>query len=175
MAERGYLVLSALGPDRPGLVRTLSASIVAHGGNVEDSRMAVLGGLFGVMMLLSGDRAALAAMEGEAANLEAATGLRIHCEPTAPPPTTIGTRRYIIEAEAVDREGIVHAVAEAFHALGANIVHLESALYPAPISGAPLFRIRLEIDVPLSACDRLAHKVAELEQHIDLECHVREA
>ena len=43
MQERRYLVLSALASDRPGLVATVTDFIAARGGNVEDSRMVVLG------------------------------------------------------------------------------------------------------------------------------------
>ena len=60
---RSYLVLSALGPDRPGLVALIADHVTRSGGNVEESRMAVLGGEFGVMMLVSGTADALGAIE----------------------------------------------------------------------------------------------------------------
>lgn len=39
----GYLVMTAIGPDRPGIVEQLSHYIVQSNGNIEDSRMAVPG------------------------------------------------------------------------------------------------------------------------------------
>ena len=50
-----YLVISALGDDRPGLIDGLSGRILESGCNVEDSRMTVLGGQFAVLMLVSGN------------------------------------------------------------------------------------------------------------------------
>ena len=47
-----YLVVSALGTDRPGLVEALSETVVESGCNINDSRMAVLGGEFAIIMLL---------------------------------------------------------------------------------------------------------------------------
>lgn len=41
MAERHFLMLSAIGPDRPGLVAELSAFVVERGGNVENSRATI--------------------------------------------------------------------------------------------------------------------------------------
>ncbi len=147
MAERGYLVVSAIGPDQPGLVSKLTEWIVRHNGNVEDSRMAVLGGSFGVMMLVSAAAADLAALSAEADSLETETSLRLHLEQTTAPRTDARHRRFVVQVEAADREGIVHAIAAALLDLGGNIVNLESTLYPAPMSGAPLFKLKLLVDV----------------------------
>lgn len=147
MAERGYLVVSAIGPDQPGLVSKLTSWIVRHDGNVEDSRMAVLGGSFGVMMLVSGAADDLHVLQSEADEIEAQVGLRLHLEQTTAPRTDARHRRFVVQVEAADREGIVHAIAEALLGLGGNIVNLESTLYPAPMSGAPLFKLKLFVDV----------------------------
>ncbi|NUP99653.1 MAG: transcriptional regulator [Armatimonadetes bacterium] len=172
MAEREYLVLSAIGPDRPGLVAALTAAVAAAGGNVEDSRMALLGGSFGIMMLLSGEPAEVAAMQAAAAGWEASTSLRIHLEATSAPQAG-EARRYHLEVEAADREGIVHALAEALYELGGNIVNLSSALYPAPVSGAPLFRLELAVDVPHSVeRQRLEGRLDALAEAENLDCRV---
>ena len=38
------LILTVIGPDRPGLVRALAQSVAAHGGSWLESRMARLAG-----------------------------------------------------------------------------------------------------------------------------------
>ncbi|MBM3890900.1 MAG: glycine cleavage system protein R, partial [Verrucomicrobia bacterium] len=43
---RQYLVVSAVGQDRPGIVDRISEFILDHDCNIEDSRMAILGGEF---------------------------------------------------------------------------------------------------------------------------------
>ena len=50
-----YIVLTAIGPDRPGLVDEISSFLAARKINIEDSRMAVLGGEFAIIMLASGE------------------------------------------------------------------------------------------------------------------------
>ncbi len=176
MADRAYAVLSAIGPDHPGLVATLTSAIVGVGANVEDSRMAVLGSSFGIMMLLSGDIAAIEQLRADGDALERRTGLRVHLEPTTSPLAAAGIQRYEIEVESADREGIVHAIAAALVELGGNIVDLTSALYPAPVSAAPLFRLNLTADVPQAVgLVRLQQRFDALAAAEDLDCRVREA
>lgn len=172
MPDRSYLVLSAIGADRPGLVAALTRYIADHAGNVEDSRMAVLGGSFGIMILVSGTPEALARIISEAGGLERESGLRIHIDTTTAPRRGSG-QRYAIEVEAADREGIVYAISGAVFDLGGNIVNLESAIYPAPVSGSPLFKLRLLVDVPPDVTrEKLDAVLAEVARSEDLECHI---
>ena len=48
-----YLVLTAVGRDKVGTVEMLTDVVVNHSANIEESRMARLGGEFAVIMLLS--------------------------------------------------------------------------------------------------------------------------
>ncbi len=58
MSNKSYLVLTAVGPDRPGLVSEISSMVLSAGANLEDSRMAILGGEFALLVLVSGDEKA---------------------------------------------------------------------------------------------------------------------
>ena len=48
-----YLVVTAIGHDRRGTVEKITDVVVAHHANIEESKMARLGGEFAVIMLLS--------------------------------------------------------------------------------------------------------------------------
>jgi glycine cleavage system transcriptional repressor len=50
-----HLVVTASGPDRPGIVARLSKRVLDCGGNMEISRMARLAGEFSVLMLVTFD------------------------------------------------------------------------------------------------------------------------
>jgi glycine cleavage system transcriptional repressor len=145
-----YLVLSALGPDRTGLVADLTSFLAERGGNVEDSRMAVLGGEFGIMALVSGTEAEIARIERDLPQLEPRTGAKVLARRTRSPEEHRrgDTLPAVIEAESFDREGIVRAIASALHALGVNIVSLETHQWNAAFTGAELFRIEVRVDVP---------------------------
>ncbi len=81
--NRGYLVLTAVGPDRPGLVNDLSSLIAAAGANLEDSRMAILGGEFAVILLISASADALERTRRLGADVESETGLRCMLKETS--------------------------------------------------------------------------------------------
>jgi glycine cleavage system transcriptional repressor len=174
MSQDAYLVMSALGPDRVGLVAEVTDYITAGGGNVEDSRMAVMGGEFGILVLVSASAAEVEALERNVKALEAKTGLSFQTRRTAAPSEN---RRAdlipcLVTADALDHEGIVLAVTRALHAAGVNIVSLETTAYEAPINGSPLFRMEARVDVPpgitVAKLRRSMEAVAEAE-NLDIE------
>jgi glycine cleavage system transcriptional repressor len=145
-----YLVLSCLGPDRPGLVAEVTHYLTEHGANVEDSRMAVLGGEFGILLLASGAPGALDAIERDKEALIQTTGLTVVTRRTKSPEEhrRAATVPCIVAVEALDHEGIVRSVSRALQGAGVNIVSLETTAYEAPVTGSQLFRMEARVDVP---------------------------
>ncbi len=164
-----FLVLSALGPDRPGLVAEVTEYLTERGVNVEDSRMAVLGGEFGILVLVSGPPGPVAAVEADQGALAAGTGLVVMLRRTKSPEEhrRAAVVPCVVTAEAFDQEGIVRAIARALHKVGVNIVSLETTAYEAPVTGSPLFRLEARVDVPqatgVARVRRAMDEVAEAE------------
>ena len=150
MSTDQYLVLSALGADRPGLVAEMTHYLSERGVNIEDSRMAVLGGEFGILVLISGPEASIARVVAEKADLETKTKLGILLRRTKSPEEhrRASVHPCVVTADAIDHEGIVRAVALAISHMGINIVSLETSTYNAPVTGSPLFRLEAHIDLP---------------------------
>ena len=48
-----YMILFTVSKDRPGIVDDVSSFLFERGANIEDSRMAALGGCFSIMTLFS--------------------------------------------------------------------------------------------------------------------------
>jgi len=171
-----YFVISALGPDRPGLVADLTAFLDDRGANIEDSRMAVLGGEFGMMLLVSGAEDVVSRVEKELATLEATTGARFLVRRTKSPEEHRrgGALPIAITAESFDREGIVRAIAAALHAVSVNIVSLETTQWNAPFTGATLFRIEVHADVPrVTGLTKVRAAMAEVSARENLDIEVR--
>ena len=80
-----YLVLTAVGTDRPGIVAELTALLAERGANVADSRMAVLGGEFALMMLVSAPAARLAEARGDVESAATRLGLELIVKDTRSP------------------------------------------------------------------------------------------
>jgi glycine cleavage system transcriptional repressor len=174
MADKRYLVLSALASDRPGLVASVSDFIAARGGNVEDSRMVVLGAEFGILLLVSGTEDALAQITKEAPALQKSAGIDLLVKRTKSPEEhrRASVIPCLVSAESLDREGIVRAVSSALERLGLNIVSLTTTSYSAPFTGSNLFKLEARIDVPRGmtiAQVRTAMNEVARTEHLDVD------
>ena len=142
------LVLTAIGPDRPGLVEALADTIAAHGGSWDESRMARLAGHFAgvVQVQLPEERAAglIAALPGLAARGLAASVV----DSEEPAPSQAGGATLGLELVGQDRPGIVRDISRALAALSVNVQDLRTSVESAPMSGERLFRARAELAPP---------------------------
>ena len=150
---RRYAVLTATGPDRKGLVAELTEFLLKYGANIEDSRMAVLGGDFAVILLFSASGRDLEAVLENKEKIEKEiaerTGLNVFIRPTSSRPSRAEEGLiWNIHAVALDHPGIVHRLAQAIADKGINILELRSAISPAPVSAAPLFSLFMKVNVP---------------------------
>jgi glycine cleavage system regulatory protein len=147
MADRTFLTMVALGSDRPGLLRLISRYVAIRGGNVEDSRMVALGGVVGLMLLLSVETDGAARILSEIRELERESAMRIMIESARDP----GSRElgasgalWTVRASAVDREGLLADIADAVREVGGNVVELDSSTTPGP-RGEPVFQLRMVV------------------------------
>lgn len=181
MGAPEFLLLSATEPDRSGLVAELTGFIADRGCNVEDSRIVVLGGYAGIMVLISGEPAELQAVLDGLEELRATTGIRALSNRVAGRKVTAGAGapRVLVRATALDHEGIIHALAEVVRRHGGNIVELESATEPAPMSGEPLLRLGMSVWAPpeSASAERLWRELESVarQEGVDLEIRPAEA
>ena len=152
MPHREFLLLSATEPDRLGLVAEVTRFIAERECNVEDSRLVILGGYAGLMVLVSGEAAALRRVLDGLDQLREQHGIRMA-------PRRVATRRpeassapeMVLHARAIDHAGIIHALAETVRRHGGSILELESSTESAPMTGEPLFRLRMNVRLPEGA------------------------
>jgi glycine cleavage system regulatory protein len=134
------LVLTLIGPDRPGLVEAVAEVVAAHGGNWLESRMARLAGKFaGILRIeVSADKAA--ALQAALAELDA-RGLKVVGEPSG---GDDGHRRTHprLELVGLDRPGIVREISQLLANSGANVEELSTDRTSAPMSGEMLFQAK---------------------------------
>lgn len=140
-------VIATVAEDRPGLVSELSAIVHGLDLNIEDSRMTVLGGEFAVLMSVAGEDTALAGLEAQLASQAAAGGFAYLFRRTGDRAEAPG-ERLVITVEAMDHPGIVRGVTAFFSDRGVNIRELSTDTQRAAHTGAPVFNIKMEIEVP---------------------------
>jgi glycine cleavage system transcriptional repressor len=172
---REGLIVAAVGPDRPGIVDRISGAIFKLGLNLEDSRMAILGGEFAVVALVGGPAERLS--EAKRAIEEICAELRLSVQFRA---TRVGASGpesreripYRLTAVAMDHPGIVHRITHLLAAHEVNVANLETRLGFAPISATPIFSLELEAQVPADLpLARLREALKELSdaENIDLD------
>ncbi len=143
-----YLVISALGKDRPGIVNELSQSILNHGCNIVDSRMTVLGGEFAILVLISGNWNAVAKVETALPAIGKSLGLTVISKRTEPRASRRDVLPYTVEVVSMDHPGIVSSIADFFSSRGINIEDLSTGSYSAAHTGTPMFSLNMTISVP---------------------------
>jgi len=155
------LVMTVLGPDRPGLVESVAALVAQHGGNWLESRMSRLGGQFaGILRVqLPSEREAALTEDLGALN---ARGICVVVHPDRVATAAAGAELRVIELVGQDRPGIVQQITRALAAHKVNVEELETECVSAAMSGEMLFKATATVLLPAD-CDVAALK-AELEK-----------
>ena len=143
------LIITAVGPDRPGIVGELTAHVHAAGGNILDSRMVNLRGEFAMMILLEADEASVKKLSDELPNHGERIGLRLGVTPQhAVVPRTQEGIPYRLKTYSMDQPGILARLTAVLRAMGVNIEELEARQDSAPFAGSPLFSTEMRLTVP---------------------------
>ncbi len=144
-----HLILSILGPDRPGLVDVLSATVRDHGGNWLESQMAKLAGHFAGVVRVAVPPENAGALE-DALRALTDQGLIVTTTPApdADPLADAPPIRLALSFLGHDRPGIVRDIAHALAVRGLNITELTSRVTSAPMSGEPIFHATATLAAP---------------------------
>ncbi len=171
---KGFAVVIAVGHDRAGIVDDISGAVSGAGCNIEESKMAVLGGEFALMMLVSGPSASVDSLAGSLPALGTTLGLRVSCHPTHEPAAEETGRPYLLKAVSLDTPGLVHAVTAVLRRHSINIQDLETQTAPAPWTGAPMFQMSAYLVVgPAVSLASLKEELLQLQQEHDLDLDLK--
>jgi glycine cleavage system regulatory protein len=141
------LVVTVVGPDRPGIVNRLSDVAQRLGANWAGSRMANLAGQFAGMVHFEvpDDRAdALASALGALESPELHVVIARSTAGAAAP----AMRRVRLELVGHDRPGIVRDLSGSLAQRGVSIEELETHVASAAMSGESLFKVKAVLAVP---------------------------
>ena len=167
---RAFVVLTAVGTDRVGIVDDISGLVTEAGCNIEESKMAVLGGEFALMMLVSGPSESVGSMTRSLPAFAEKLGLSVSFRPTREPSAEPKGRPYLLKAVSLDTPGIVHAVSAVVRRYSINIEELETETVPAPWTGAPMFQLTALLVIgPTVALGSFKEDLSRLEREQDLD------
>ncbi len=156
------LVVTVIGPDRPGLVSMLSDRGKTHGASWEQSRMATLAGQFAGIVHFQVPATNAAALTAALQELEA-VGLRVVVATGAGAGagTQAAVRMLKLELVGQDRPGIVRDISRVLAELGISIQELNTELSSAAMSGEHLFIADAVLQVPASVATSELSRVLE--------------
>lgn len=143
-----FVLVSAVGTDRTGLVHELTEAVLSCGGNIVESRMATLGTEFATLILVSGNWHTLAKLESELETLDRQSNLSIVFRRTESMPVKENLMPYSVDLVALDATGIVHAVSGFFSSRNIAIGEMATHARPAPHTGANLFEMQMIVNIP---------------------------
>lgn len=170
-----YLVITTVGPDRRGVVEKITDVMVNHQANIEESRMARLGGEFAVIMLVSlpGDKEE--ALLDQLNNLKE-SGLTVISKPTnlSRLEKFQGYVPYEISVVGADHEGIVHSVAQYLFQEQIQVETMDTRVTKAPTTGTPIFSMQATVQVPPAlSLSQLRHKLEEVGDQLGVDIEVK--
>jgi len=142
------IVLSVIGTDRTGIVQDISKVILECGGNIEESRMTALGAEFAMLMLISGNWHTLTKLESGLDKLTEDGSLTINLKKTGQPASKKDCMPYGVDVVCLDHPGVVFGLADFFAARDIEIAELATKQYAAAHTGAPMFAVQMNINVP---------------------------
>jgi glycine cleavage system transcriptional repressor len=140
------LALSAIGRDRPGIVAEVTRALLGHSLNITDSHMAVLGGHFTMMLIVTAPPGTdLDAVREELARTRESLGLDALSLSALEEAEggTLADPSHIVTVYGVDHPGIVHAVTARLAARAVNVTDLETRLV-----GEDLYAMVIEVALP---------------------------
>lgn len=146
-----FVIITAVGEDRPGIIAALSREIYELGGNIEDSSMTILKGDFAMILTVQFPKTLdWEELAGRLKRVEENCGLltshRLMPELESRREREGETNSYIISVYGADKPGILYGVSDHLARHSINITDLRTNTLAR--EGVPVYVMILEVDVP---------------------------
>jgi glycine cleavage system transcriptional repressor len=179
---RDFVVLTAVGRDRPGIVAAVAEVFSRAGCNIEDASMTLLRGEFAILLIARRPaELSTAALSSELKELEQRSGLQITLkelsEQESAPQAPTG-RPYVLHVYGTDRQGILYRISTLLAERQINITDVNTRVLTE--SQPPVWVMMVEIELPAAREEAelraaLAAAAAELGVDISLRAVDEEA
>jgi len=168
-----YVVVSAVGPDRPGFVNRVTSVIHGLGGNIELQRSTRMAGEFALIVLFS--------LPGTQANAEAAAAklaalqsgdMMVNARIAVAPADgkAAGSVSACLQASGADQPGIIDAVTLLLFKYHVTIESMDYDTESAPFTGESLFKMTATLSIPKGTdLEALQSQLKDLEQQMNFD------
>lgn len=149
-----YLVLTVMGPDRTGSVSSLTKLASECGCNIVDSRMAIFGLEFTMIMLLKGSAKAINQLECKLPGVAIKRDLITMMKRTSDYKLQDFTDHYQVEYAGIDQPGVLKAVTAFFATRNIDISSLKSEINPENDHMSAMIHIALNDETPIEELEK---------------------
>lgn len=145
-----HAAVTAVGADRPGIVAAVTEVLFDVGANIEDSRMATLGGHFAMMLIVAlPDEADAQALDDRLSDQARTLDLVVSVRPVAEVPAEHeGGDPYVVSVYGADHPGIVAKVTRLLAERNVNITDLATHVLGGD---PPVYVMVMEAALPAGA------------------------
>jgi glycine cleavage system transcriptional repressor len=154
-------IITAIGPDRPGIVGELTGHLHGGGGNILDCRMVNLRGEFAMLILVEAVETAARTLRESLPQIGQKIGMRLSVAEQHGHPPTVSGLPFRLKTYSMDQSGIVARLTQVLREYGVNIEELSARQESAPFAGSLLFLTEMRLTVPPAV--KLGKLRAELE------------
>ncbi len=141
------LILTLIGPDKPGLVEMVSATLAQHHASWQESSMSRLAGQFAGILIASVDDQHLQPLSEALLQLES-KGLKVTFETDQSASENRDGLAISLNLIGHDKPGIVRQISHALAAQSISVDRLETALVSGSMSAEQLFKAEADLLAP---------------------------
>lgn len=141
------LVLTLIGPDKPGLVELVSGALAEHRANWQESSMSRLGGKFAGILIATVDSNRSEALVTALQQLES-QGLKVIAELDSDSGSEDLGQSLSLELIGHDKPGIVREISRALAKRNISLERLDTEVVSGSMSAEQLFKAKAELRVP---------------------------
>uniref|UniRef100_A0A7S2UU75 ACT domain-containing protein n=1 Tax=Fibrocapsa japonica TaxID=94617 RepID=A0A7S2UU75_9STRA len=138
-----HLIITASGPDRPGIVADFTKAVLDQNGSIAESKAVRMGGDFCIMMRILANQSGVTQMEDLKRSLSSVPNMAVDLREASPDKFgSLGTEpvcKTSFTLEGADHPGIVNAVTSFLCDKGFSIEELHTEAKSAPFGGTMLF------------------------------------
>lgn len=162
-----HAVISIAGRDQTGIVNKVATVASEHSANIEESKMAILGGDFAMIVYLTiGSTSEVESLANRIKNELPDFSVTIR-ETTPPDDELIASSKrdmWKLSLEGPDQPGIVAAVSQALATHGGHVHELETETTTAPFAGYEMFKMSGRVAVGGESLDEVSQALNAIEE-----------
>lgn len=169
-----HLVVTSMGSDRPGIVSKFARLASDCDCDIVDSRMALFGNEFTLIMMLSGSWSAISKMETQLPELSVALEMMTVMKRTAKHTAPHYPARLEVTFNGVNKRGTMQKITQFLADQSLDLAAVRSYSEEEKAPEAPIQHVFLGINVPETVVvDALEININQLAHELSLECTIQ--